>query len=325
MTSKIIFVATLCGMSTFLYAAQQKVREEKLQMQNVDVLNQELLQAAATQDEAAATSKLKALYQAEVTPDIIEVKNALNQNALMIAARNVNEAVINFIKKLPLSFDEKKALGAQNDINGYTALMMAIEPVIVERKGLEFRKKRQLKIVGDLLDFFESDINAKNEAGLTPLMLAVAHNNEAVVDELLRYKPVGDNPTVDVNAQDKNGVSALIIAVNNENENIVRKLLQVGAKIDLKDNAGKTAKDYAYHKPLILLPIVIQEVARLQTPIYMRTREGIENINVPVSSGRVEHPIAEEDFPILPELSQRMRSQSADEGNGQIVTLHVRS
>jgi len=322
--SKMILVMTLCGLSTYLHAAQQKVREEKIQMQNSHELNQKLLQAAATKDEAAATSKLKALYQAEVTPDIIEAKNALDQNALMVAARNINEAVINFIRKLPLSFDEKKALGAQKDINGYTALMMAIEPVIVERKGLEFRKKRQLKIVGDLLDFFESDINAKTEAGLTPLMLAVAHNNEAVVDELLRYKPVGNNSKVDVNVQDKNGVSALIIAVNNGNENIVRKLLQAGAKIDLKDNAGKTAKDYAYNKPEILLIIaptsrVRWDVEQLRAPLYIWTREGSESINAPLSS----EPIAEADFPVLPELTERMRSQSATEGNGHTVRLHV--
>lgn len=326
MILNVILVAALCLCGTFLNAAQQKVREEKLHMQNVDELNQRLLQAAATKVEAAATSKLKALYQAEVTPNIIEAKNALEQNALMLAARNVNEAVITFIRKLPLSFDEKKMLGAQKDINGYTALMMAIEPVIVEKKGLEFRKKRQLKIVGALLDYFESDINAKTEVGLTPLMLAVAHNNEAVVKELLHYKPVGDNPKVDVNAQDKNGVSALIIAVNNEHANIVRLLVQAGAKIDLKDNAGKTAKDYAYNKPEILLIIaptnrVKWDVEQMRAPLYIWTREGSENINAPLPS----EPIAEADFPILPELTtERMRSQSAIEGNVQTVRLHVR-
>lgn len=316
----VIFVVALCLRGTFLDAAQQKMREEKLQMQNVDALNQELLQAA----EESNIDEIKAIYRAHMVPDILVAKNALDQNALMIAARNLSIDVVNFLKTA-LVASAKKSLAEQRDINGYTALMMAIEVDVAEKKGLDFRKKRQLKIIGNLLDSFESDINARTEAGSTPLMLAVARDNEAVVKELLAHRSVGDSPKVDVNAQDKNGISALIIAVNNGNENIVRKLLQAGAKIDLKDNAGKTAKDYAYHKPLILLPIVIQEVALLQAPMYMWTREGRENINVPVSSGRIARSITEADFPALPESVEQTRSQSANEGDSQIVRLHVHS
>ena len=47
---------------------------------------------------------------------------------------------------------------------------------------------------------------------------------------------------IDLDVQNKNGESALILGCIKNNEKIVEKLLEKGAKIDLRDKYGETAR-----------------------------------------------------------------------------------
>ena len=113
-------------------------------------------------------------------------------------------------------------------------------------------------------------INTKNEVGYTPLVLACYSGNEAVVSFLvdkvdnidgtstygtplmaavfkgyikivsilLKY---GANP----NMADDKGTTAAHYAVMLKNYNMVEQLVRAKANFDLKDNADKSALDYA--------------------------------------------------------------------------------
>ena len=47
---------------------------------------------------------------------------------------------------------------------------------------------------------------------------------------------------IDLDVQNKNGESSLILGCIKNNEKIVEKLLEKGAKIDLRDKYGETAR-----------------------------------------------------------------------------------
>jgi len=84
------------------------------------------------------------------------------------------------------------------------------------------------------------DINFNNGYG-TALMAATIKGNLHLVNYLLEKK-------ADVNLTDSNGTTALHYAVIFNLDAIAKQLIKSGAKYNLKDNRGKTAKDYAVLK-----------------------------------------------------------------------------
>jgi len=86
-----------------------------------------------------------------------------------------------------------------------------------------------------------ANVNAKNDVGMTPLILASLSNKEIV--ELLIEK--GAN----VNAKGNEGFTALMMAVINGNSEIVELLVGKGADVSVRnDRDGRTALEIAEEK-----------------------------------------------------------------------------
>lgn len=95
-----------------------------------------------------------------------------------------------------------------------------------------------------------SIINARNEEGSTPLMLAASKGWDKVVKVLI------DSHTATLDTKDKDGRTAMMLAADNyefhsmpfsqvSNENSIKTLLQAGANPNIQDKEGKTALMYA--------------------------------------------------------------------------------
>lgn len=84
-----------------------------------------------------------------------------------------------------------------------------------------------------------ADVNARNVAGLTPLMVAAKQGRSEKLIELLVFLGA------DLRARDLSGMTALMhAAAKGELEN-AELLLQLGIDPDIRDNGGKTVIDYA--------------------------------------------------------------------------------
>ena len=84
--------------------------------------------------------------------------------------------------------------------------------------------KGQASVVEKLLEY-GAEIDARNEAGTTALMLAADCGQASVVEKLLEYG-------ADINARNETGTTALMIVVNSRQASVVEKLLKYGAEID---------------------------------------------------------------------------------------------
>ena len=141
--------------------------------------------------------------------------------------------------------------------------MTADVQIISKEKFLEFAK---------LLIDAGADVNAKDNDGLTALMVAANNRNSEVVQELINAgadvnaksfvgmtalmfaAKKGDskitkalmNAGADVNAKDMNGSTPLIYAAtSNKNPEVIRTLVELGADVNAKDNEGNTALSIA--------------------------------------------------------------------------------
>ena len=83
-----------------------------------------------------------------------------------------------------------------------------------------------------------ADVNAKNEAGLTPLMKASQMLNPSIAIYMIEK---GAN----INEQDMFGKTALMFAAETSKADTVKVLLEKGADKTLRTNTGKTALDLA--------------------------------------------------------------------------------
>lgn len=177
----------------------------------------------------------------------VDAKDTEGQTPLMVAAKGGDLSVINGLL-------EYKANPNARDNDGWTAAMYAV-------------KSNEPKIFR-LLGKYQADFNLTNKDGLTALamavhdnkanaavamldnnanpdfamgaakynalMLAVTKGNLTLAQTLLQYKA---NP----NATNAGGVTPLMIAAHRNHDMIVSLLLKAGAKVDVKDDEGKTA------------------------------------------------------------------------------------
>ncbi len=87
-----------------------------------------------------------------------------------------------------------------------------------------------------------ADINRKNKAGLTPLMISVSVKNTEFTDELLSKR------NIDLNAQDNDLFTALHYAVSSNDRETVEKLLTKGVLVNAQTKDGDTALHIAAKK-----------------------------------------------------------------------------
>jgi uncharacterized protein len=117
-------------------------------------------------------------------------------------------------------------------------------------------------------------VNIKDSRGFTPLIFATYFDNETLAKLLIEYNAIIDDKDAsgntaligvsfkgnesiarlliekgaDINAINCNGITPLIFSTMYNKENIVKLLLEKRVDVTIKDNAGKTAYDYALEK-----------------------------------------------------------------------------
>lgn len=87
----------------------------------------------------------------------------------------------------------------------------------------------------------KSNIEFKDDAGDTPLILSAYKNNIEAAETLIAN---GAN----VNAQNNNGTTALHISLRQNNNNFAKILLEAGAQTSIRNNTGQTAENIAIKK-----------------------------------------------------------------------------
>ncbi|MCP3926279.1 MAG: hypothetical protein GY714_27250 [Desulfobacterales bacterium] len=187
-------------------------------------------------------------YKYQMTPLHIALTNRrINYkliNLLIDNGADLNKNAKNKITPLFLALGKRIVKNQPNIIN-----------LLIE-KGADINAQNKL---GDTVLHYESmngfkdiavlikngaKIDAKNNKNETPLLVAVKKRRIDSVRELLKYKS-------NINAKNINGETALIIVVKKKyyskrhDYNIAEILIKSGADIELKDNKGKTALDYA--------------------------------------------------------------------------------
>jgi len=94
-------------------------------------------------------------------------------------------------------------------------------------------KKNDQKMVRELIEH-KADVNKKNKNnGYTPLIIACNEGNEIIVRYLIEHG-------ADINARDENGYSPLVFACSNGNEAVIKYLVEKGADVNIKDENGDT-------------------------------------------------------------------------------------
>jgi len=102
-----------------------------------------------------------------------------------------------------------------------------------EENLIEASKNGEAKVVENLINK-NTDVNCKDEKGLTPLHHAVKIQSESLVKLLVKS---GAN----VNEKNKNGNTPLMFAVGVKNKRLVRYLINKGADVNKKNKNGQTA------------------------------------------------------------------------------------
>jgi len=83
------------------------------------------------------------------------------------------------------------------------------------------------------------NINIEDEKGKTPLMYAAQYNHNAImIKYLLKYG-------AEIDSRDNEGITALMYAARYNKKNVISALLKNKPNLKIKDNNGRTAKDYA--------------------------------------------------------------------------------
>ena len=112
-----------------------------------------------------------------------------------------------------------------------------------------------IRIILALLSHSVIRPNIKNALQESALMIAVKHENNTLVSNLLQYV------TVDVNTADSRDKTALMYAVERGSHAIPYRLVARGARVNLQDSKKFTALHYAAHYGRVQLALMLLEVS----------------------------------------------------------------
>jgi ankyrin repeat protein len=160
----------------------------------------------------------------------VNAVNISGKTPLLLAAKNnPNPEVIKILIKAGADVNVK-------DIDGKTPLIMAAD-----------NRNPNPEMITALIKA-GGDVNERDKFGLSPLMLAAGNENSTseVITAVVKTDTSNNKASVNINALDENGKTPLIEAAQkNSNPKVIITLLQLGASTIVKDDAGKTAVDYA--------------------------------------------------------------------------------
>jgi uncharacterized protein len=163
---------------------------------------------------------------------IVDVLAENRRTPLMIAMKEGNKYIVENLLNAGADPNRK-------DVDGCSALLYAC--------GLSFSSdnptanpnvKNEIVL---LLIAKGCDVNAINNDGFTPLMVACREGNAEIVESL-----IGHN--ANLNAQYHSGETSLVFASYNGNLRIVKSLIKAGADINLSNNLGATPLSMAKSK-----------------------------------------------------------------------------
>jgi len=153
--------------------------------------------------------------------------------------RLVNAILSSNLKGVKQAIKDKASVNFPTE-DGFTPLIKAVnrEPQGGAVKG------DAVKIVAFLMEK-NADINAAAPLGhITALMVAARLGYIPYVQELLKSKKL------DTDKRSQKGMTALMFAADKEHVEVVKLLVKKGAHITLRDNEGKTARDYAQNEEI---------------------------------------------------------------------------
>jgi tetratricopeptide (TPR) repeat protein len=165
----------------------------------------------------------------------------------------------------------------------------------------------------------ETNIDAQNDFGMTPLISSAAFGHEEMVRFLL-------GKGADANARasnDSSGDTALMLAAENQSTSIVRQLLARGANVRDYNKHGRNALHRAQGRPLDNEDAVRKEIVAM---ILAKDREGL--INAQCKAGKTPLHLASEygNTPIMAFLlAQGADIEARDSGKRTSLILAIES
>ncbi len=141
-------------------------------------------------------------------------------------------------------------------------------------KRWPFHEKEVLNLIRE-----GADVNAKDENGRTPLMIAADAGWSSSVNEVIDR---GGDP----NAQDKEGNTALMSAVKTNRLQIIKKLLESGANVTIQNKKGQTVAMEA------ITPDIIRLLKEYGADLTAQDSEGMTALMRAAERGNI--PVIEE-------------------------------
>jgi len=152
-------------------------------------------------------------------------------NAADYAFQALNGDVLQFIMKFLSKESEGLAPVSQMLINAVYS-----SPEASHEDPNSFARRHMFLLILKTLPKDPIILNAKDEDGNTPLMIATATGQEDVVETLLQMG-------ADVNVQNKNGETAIMLAVAEKQTDIIRMILQKDPDMSLQSSKGLTVME----------------------------------------------------------------------------------
>lgn len=169
-----------------------------------------------------------------------------------------------------------------NNLNPQEQIMLIAKSIMSLRmsdKGLCDLFENAHKNLNDLLKSYNIDINQKNQAGDTALIISVIKGYQNIAKSLIYAN-------AKINEKDNIGFSAFIWAALTGQENMLKLLIDAGANINDSDKDGESALMYAVkynHKNIVELLInygvdINQKNKYGQTALMLATKEANKDI-----------------------------------------------